>query len=58
MAKNAKHYFLDGKVHEGGTHKMQDGSIHSGARHTKNSKIVVHFKDLSPTAKKKARKRT
>lgn len=56
MAKGVKHYFKDGTVHSGGTHKMPDGSTHSGARHTKNSKPVVHFKDLSATAKKKAKK--
>ena len=54
MAKNAKHYFRDGTLHTGGTHKMPDGSLHSGARHTKNSKPVFHMKDLSKTAKKKA----
>ena len=56
MARGVKHYFKDGTVHSGGTHKMPDGSTHSGARHTKNSKPVVHFKDLSATAKKKAKK--
>ena len=56
MAKGVKHSFKDGPVHSGGTHKMPDGSTHSGARHTKNSKPVVHFKDLSATAKKKAKK--
>ena len=56
MAKGVKHYFKDGTVHKGGMHKMPDGSVHSGARHTKNSKPLVHFKELSATAKKKAMK--
>lgn len=55
MAKTSKHYFRDGTVHTGGVHRMADGALHSGARHGKNSKPVFHFKDLSATAKKKAR---
>jgi len=55
MAKGVAHYFKDGTRHSGGVHKMADGSLHSGARHTKNSKPLVHFKDLSDRAKKKAR---
>ena len=57
MAKGVKHYFKDGTEHKGGTHKMPDGSLHSGARHGKTSKKLFHFKDLSTTAKKKARKK-
>ena len=34
---------------------MPNGSIHTGVRHTASSKPVVHFKDLSARAKKKAR---
>lgn len=56
MAKGPKHYFKDGTAYSGGMHKMPDGSTHSGAKHTKNSKPLVHFKDLSATAKKKAMK--
>ena len=56
MAKGPKHYFRDGTPHTGGMHKMPDGSTHSGAKHTKNSKPLFHFKDLSETAKKKAMK--
>ena len=37
------------------THKMPDGSVHTGKTHTKSSKVVVHFKDLSKKAKEKAR---
>ena len=50
-----KHYFRDGTLHKGGTHKMPNGDLHSGARHTNSSKKLVHFKDLSKTAKKKAK---
>tara|TARA_R100001443_G_scaffold56866_2_gene67773 strand:- start:4851 stop:5024 length:174 start_codon:yes stop_codon:yes gene_type:complete len=57
MAKGVKHYFRDGTEHKGGTHKMPDGSLHSGARHGKTSKKLFHFKDLSATAKKKAKKK-
>ena len=53
MAKDVAHYFRDGTLHKGGTHKMPDGSMHSGTNHTKNSKPVIHYKDLSKTAKKK-----
>lgn len=35
---------------------MPNGDLHSGAKHSKTSKKVVHFKDLSETAKKKAKK--
>ena len=56
MAKAKKHYFKDGTEHKGGTHKMPNGQLHSGATHGKNSKQVVNFKDLSATAKKKAKK--
>lgn len=55
MSKGIKHYFRDGKLHKGGTHKMPNGELHSGARHTNSSKKLVHFKDLSKTAKKKAK---
>ncbi len=56
MAKGVKHYFRDGTEHKGSMHKMPNGEVHSGARHTKNSKRLMHFKDLSATAKKKAKK--
>ena len=57
MAKNTKHYFRNGTEHTGGVHKMPDGSLHSGARHTKNSKPVFHFGDLSKTAKARSKKK-
>jgi len=56
MAKGL-HYFKDGSVHKGATHKMPNGQIHTGAKHGPSSKQVVHFKDLSARAKKAARKR-
>jgi len=34
---------------------MPDGSVHTGKTHTKGSKPVVHFKDLSKKAQEKAR---
>ena len=55
MAKGMKHYFRDGTEHKGGTHKDDKGKLMSGAKHTKNSKFLYHFKELSKTAQKKAR---
>ena len=55
MARGPKKYFKDGTAHTGETYKMPDGSVHSGAIHTKTSRPVVSFKDLSDRAKKKAR---
>ena len=57
MGKGMKHYLKDGTVWNGSYHKMPNGSLHSNAKHTKTSKPLFHFKDLSDTAKKKARKR-
>jgi hypothetical protein len=53
--KGVKHYFKNGKEHKGGTHKMPKG-VHSGKTHSKNSKPVVHFKDLSKTIQAKLKK--
>ena len=50
-----KHYFKNGTEYKGATHKMPNGSLHSGKTHGSGSKVVVHFKDLSATAKKKAK---
>ena len=36
-------------------HKMADGTLHSGKTHTKSSKRLYHFKELSKTAQAKAR---
>ena len=54
MGKGQKHYFKDGKEFTGNTHKMSDGSLHTGLKHTKGSRKVVHFKELSKTSQKKA----
>ena len=55
MAKGVPHYFRDGTEHKGGMLKMPNGQLHSGKTHGKNSKQLFHFKDLSATAKKKAK---
>ena len=55
MAKGVQHYYKDGRKFNGETHKMSDGSVHTGKTHTKGSKPVVHFKDLSKKAQEKAR---
>lgn len=55
MAKGVKHYFKDGREHKGATHKDAKGRVMSGKTHTSSSKFLVHMKDLSATAKKKAR---
>ncbi len=54
MAKGMLHFSKTGVPFKGDVHKMPDGSIHTGKTHTKTSKKVVHFKDLSSTAKNKA----
>jgi hypothetical protein len=54
MAKGMLHFYKTGVPFKGDVHKMPDGSIHTGKTHTKTSKKVVHFKDLSSTAKNKA----
>ena len=53
--KGVKHYKRDGSLHKGTSHKMPDGSLHSNKSHTKNSVKLFHFKDLSKTAKAKAK---
>ena len=55
MAKGVQHYYKDGRKFNGITHKMSNCSLHTGKAHTKSSKPVVHLKDLSATAKKKAK---
>tara|TARA_B100000676_G_C17902145_1_gene745200 strand:- start:440 stop:616 length:177 start_codon:yes stop_codon:yes gene_type:complete len=57
MAKGVKHYLRDGTEHKGGMHKMANGQLHTGKTHTKNSKRLFHFGQLSETAKKRARKK-
>ena len=51
------HYFRDGTKYRGPIHKHPDGTIMTGARMTSKSKKVLHFGQLSDTAKKKARKK-
>jgi len=53
--KGVKHYKKDGTTHKGNTHKMPNGSLHTGKTHGKTSVKLFHFKDLSATAKNKAR---
>ena len=55
--KGVNQYKKDGTLHTGGTHKMPDGSLHTNKSHTKTSVKLFHLKDLSDTAKKKARKK-
>ena len=55
MGAKTKHYFKTGKEFKGNVHKMPNGQIHTGKTHSKTSKQVVHFKDLSARAKKVAR---
>ena len=56
MAKGVKHYFkTTGKEPNGATPKDAKGKVMSCAKHTASSKYLVHMKDLSATAKKKAR---
>jgi hypothetical protein len=55
MAEGVQHYYKDGRKFNGNTHKMPDGSLHSGKAHTKGSKPVVHFKDLTKTAKQRSK---
>ena len=61
MAKGVKHYFRDGTKHtrifNGGMHKMPNGDVLSGKTHTKSSRKLYHLKDLSKTAKVKAKKK-
>ena len=56
MASGMKHYFKNGKEYKGKTHKHTNGTLMSGARHTASSKVLFHFKELSATAKKVAKK--
>jgi len=56
MAAGMKHYFKNGKEYKGKTHKHTNGTLMSGAKHTASSKNLFHFKELSATAKKVAKK--
>ena len=55
MAKGVKHFFKNGTEYKGSMHKMPNGIMHSGKTHGASSKPVVHFKDLSASAKKKSK---
>jgi len=54
--KGVDHFKKDGTLFTGNSHKMPDGSLHSGQNHTKSSVKLFHLKDLSATAKKKAKR--
>ena len=49
------HFRKNGTLFTGNTHKMPDGSLHSGKTHTKSSVKLFHLKDLSATARKRAK---
>tara|TARA_R100000544_G_C2224269_1_gene59561 strand:- start:634 stop:798 length:165 start_codon:yes stop_codon:yes gene_type:complete len=53
--KGVNHYKKNGTLFSGATHKMPDGSLHTNKSHTKTSVKLFHYKDLSATAKKRAR---
>jgi hypothetical protein len=55
MGKGVKHYLRDGSEWSGSYHKMPNGSLHTNKSHTKTSKPLFHYADLSKTAKKKAK---
>ena len=54
--KGVKHYTKEGKIYNGGTHKMPNGDLHSGKTHIKSSKKLYHYGKLSKTAQTVARK--
>ena len=57
MGMNVKHYSKDGKEHKGGYHKMPlSGKLHSGKTHSRSSKPLFHYGELSKAAQNKARK--
>ena len=53
--KGVNHYKRDGTLFKGNSHKMSDGTLHSGKNHTKNSVKLFHLKELSATARKRAK---
>ena len=57
MAKGLKHLLRDGTTRNKPYHKKPNGKLHTGKTHSKSSKPLFHFGDLSDTAKKKARKK-
>ena len=54
--KGVKHFKRDGTLHTGSSHKMPNGDLHTNKAHTKTSVKLFHLKDLSKTAKVKAKK--
>ena len=56
MGMGVKHYLKTGKEFKGKYHKMPNGQLHSGATHSKSSKRLFHYGELSKTAQAKARK--
>jgi len=53
--KGVDHFKKDGTLFRGTSHRMPDGTVHTGKTHTKSSMPLFHLKDLSATAKKKAK---
>ena len=53
MAKSSKHYLRDGTEWKGNFHKMPNGQLHTNKKHTKTSKPIFHYADLSAKVKKK-----
>lgn len=49
--KGVNHYTKEGKVWKGKMHKMSNGQLHSGVTHSKSSKKLFHFKELSNKSK-------
>ena len=54
--KSRGHYLRDGTEWKGNQHAMSNGKIHTGKTHTKTSKPLFHFRDLSKTAQSKVLK--
>lgn len=54
--KGVPHYKKDGTLHKGKMHKHKDGTLMSGTTMGKSSVTLLHYKDLSSTAKAKAKK--
>ena len=51
-----KHYLKSGKEFKGKYHKMPNGQLHSGATHSKSSKRLYHYGELSKKAQQTAKK--
>lgn len=56
MGMGVKHYLKSGKVFKGKYHKMPNGQLHSGATHSKSSKSLYHYGELSKKAQQTAKK--